>query len=99
MKAPRSASEIGLQAVSRPFPKTRKGLPARTRPTWPESDLKKAVGLTMDQVRPDALRSVSKASFACWKARRGFCTQRAERSTNCAAPAVFAAASAVEWAA
>src|SRR6056297_3676895 len=80
MKAPRSASEIGLQAVSRPSPKTRKGLPLRTRSTWPERDLKKAVGLTMDQVRPDAMRSVSKASFACWKARRGFCTQRAREA-------------------
>ena len=38
---------MGLQAVSVPSPKTRKGLPRLTRSNCPESDLKKAVGRTM----------------------------------------------------
>jgi hypothetical protein len=36
----RSASLIGLQAVSAPLPKTRNGLPFRKRSNWPDIDLK-----------------------------------------------------------
>ncbi len=45
------------------------------------------------------MSSSSEASFACWKARSGLCTQIAERSTTCVTPAARAAASAWEWAA
>jgi hypothetical protein len=39
---------MGLQAVRVPSPKTRKGRPRRTRSIWPDSDLKKAVGRTIE---------------------------------------------------
>jgi hypothetical protein len=48
IKSARSSSLIGLQAVSLPSPKTRNGLPDFTRSNWPDSDLKKAVGRTME---------------------------------------------------
>ncbi len=95
MKSPRSSSWIGLQAVSRPSPNSRNGRPCRTRATWPLSDLKNAVGRTMDQARPLAISSASKASLACWKASRGFCTQMADSSTMRPMPAALAAASAL----
>ena len=56
---------MGLQAVSWPFPKMRKGLPFLTRANWPDNDLKKAVGLTMEYVKPEAINSFSNASLAC----------------------------------
>jgi hypothetical protein len=37
-----------LHAVSVPSPNTRKGLPRFTRSTWPDSDLKNAVGRTIE---------------------------------------------------
>jgi hypothetical protein len=68
-------------------------LPARTRATWPESDLNSAVGRTIVQRRPLARSSASKASLACWNASLGFWTQIADSSTICAAPACRAASS------
>ena len=45
---PTYVSLMGLQAVSVPLPNTKNGLPFLTRSTWPESDLKNAVGRTME---------------------------------------------------
>ncbi len=77
-----SSSLMGLHAVSVPSPNRRNGLPRCTRFTCPERLLKKAVGRTMDQMRPDDFSDASKASFACWNASSGFCTQIADNSTK-----------------
>ena len=57
-------------------------MPARSRPTWPESDFMNAVGRTIDQSSPEARSSASKASFAFWNARSGFWTQMADVEGN-----------------
>jgi hypothetical protein len=63
----------------------------------PASDLKNAVGLTIEydtglSLAAAALTSsASSSSFAFWNSSSGFCTQIAERSTKCFAPAALAA--------
>lgn len=68
--------------------------------TCPATDLKKAVGRTMEYVMsPAACSADSNLSLACWNSRRGFCTQIALSSTKCDAPFCLAASSAfiVAW--
>ena len=83
---------MGLHAVSVPSPNTKNGFPFFARVTCPDNDLKNAVGRTIDHVSPDNINSRSKASFACWNASNGFCTQMAESNTICVTPAFLAAA-------
>ena len=47
---------------------------------------------------PESINACSNASLACWKASRGFCTQIADSSTKCVAPACRAASSACKCA-
>jgi hypothetical protein len=42
----------GLAGGQRAVAEHQEGLARRTRSTWPDSDLKKAVGRTMEYVRP-----------------------------------------------
>jgi hypothetical protein len=83
---PRSSSLIGLQDVSVPSPNSRNGLPARTRAIWPESDLKNAVGRTMDQRQARRRQFLLEGQFGALELQHGFCTQIAESSTNCPTP-------------
>mmetsp|Transcript_23275 Transcript_23275/g.68718 ORF Transcript_23275/g.68718 Transcript_23275/m.68718 type:complete len:215 (-) Transcript_23275:441-1085(-) len=98
--AARSASEIGLQVAQRPSPRSKytKGAPLLTTSSWPETDLKKAVGRTMEYVISVCSRSLASNSiFAYWNcsAYGSFLsadlTQNADSSTKWRAPAARAA--------
>mmetsp|Transcript_20813 Transcript_20813/g.67438 ORF Transcript_20813/g.67438 Transcript_20813/m.67438 type:complete len:214 (-) Transcript_20813:477-1118(-) len=98
--AARSGSEMGLHVAHLPPPRSKytNGAPPLTTSSWPDTDLKKAVGRIIEYVMSVCSRSLASNSIlAYWNCsaylslRSADLTQKAESKTKWRAPAARAA--------